>query len=311
MKDIVLRLVNLTKKFGSLIAVNNLNIEVNRGEIFGFLGPNGAGKTTTIRMIVGLIKPTSGFVEIDGINIQKDFLGGIKRIGAIVESPAFYPYFSGRKNLEILLDISNSGLSGKEKQKRISELLARVNLEDRGKDKVSSYSQGMKQRLGIAGALIAEPEIIILDEPTNGLDPAGMKEIRELIKNLARDKDISVFLSSHLLNEVEQICDRVGIIDKGNLISLGEVKSLLKRSFENFVIVVNNAEKIFNDLKNEKWIIDVKIRKDREIHIKIDCRYSEKLGSLLHDKGIYPEEITKVSETLEEYFLRVTTQKYE
>lgn len=308
MVDRVLKLVDLTKKFGSLTAVNGLNLEIHSGEIFGFLGPNGAGKTTTIRMILGLIKPTSGYVEIKGFNIQKDFLKGIKGIGAIVESPAFYPYLSGEKNLEILYDISGSPVKNNNRQKKISELLEIVKLGERGQDDVSTYSQGMKQRLGIAGALVGDPGIVILDEPTNGLDPAGMREIRELIKNLAGEKQISVFLSSHLLNEVEQVCDRVGIIDKGNLLSLGEVKSLLKRDTEGFIIVVDEPEKSYKIIENEDWLMIGEVKSERELYLKIRKEYTDKLGAFLHEKGVYPEEITRRPETLEEYFLRITSE---
>jgi len=311
MDECVLRLVNLTKRFGALTAVNNLNLEIKKGEIFGFLGPNGAGKTTTIRMIVGLIKPTSGFVEINGVNIQEDFLNAIKGIGAIVETPAFYPYFSGKKNLEILFNISGSSLSNKEKDIKISELLDLVKLKDREQDRISTYSQGMKQRLAIAGALVADPDLIILDEPTNGLDPAGMREIRELIKNLAQQKHISVFLSSHILSEVEQVCERVGILDCGNLISSGEVRSLLKRDTEEFCVLMNDTGNAYEVLKEEKDILEITREGKDKIILTVKRDFSDSLGKLLYGKGIYPEEIKKIEESLEKYFLRITnnTQK--
>ena len=306
MNDCILKLTGLTKKFGSLTAVNDLNLEIRKGEIFGFLGPNGAGKTTTIRMMVGLIKPTSGFVRINGVNIQKDFLGAIKGIGAIVETPAFYPYLSGKKNLEILFDISGKEQTGKEKIRKIDELLELVSLGNRGEDKVVTYSQGMKQRLALAGTLTGDPAIIILDEPTNGLDPSGMKEIRELIKNLAREKQISVFLSSHILSEVQQVCERVGILDRGNLISTGEVASLLKKDTEDFSIIVKDSEQAYLKLKGNGNIIHVEKVNNEHLVITVKTDFSEKLGTLLYKIGIYPEEIKRQEETLEDYFLRIT-----
>jgi len=306
MDDCILRLTNLTKKFGSLTAVDGLNLEIKKGEVFGFLGPNGAGKTTTIRMMVGLIKPTSGYAEINGYNVQTDFLNAIKGIGAIVESPAFYPYLSGKNNLEILFDISGINLPANEKKRKIEKLLKLVGLEKRCNDNVGTYSQGMKQRLALAGTLVADPDIIILDEPTNGLDPSGMKEIRELIKNLAEEKNISVFLSSHILSEVQQICNRVGILDKGKLISTEEVATLLKKETENFLVRIKDSETAFTALKENTNIIEVKKAAHDHLLVTVASSFSDKLGPFLYEKGIYPEEIKKHEETLEDYFLRIT-----
>ena len=224
MPDPILELHQLSKNYNSLAAVKNVSLSVSRGEIFGFLGPNGAGKTTTIRMITGLVHPSSGSVRICGWDIQSNFLDAIRKIGALVETAQFYPFLSAYQNLGILSRLSKLA-DGK---KRIGEVLDIVGLTSRRKDKVETYSQGMRQRLGIAQAILARPELIILDEPTNGLDPGGMEEIRKLITRLAKENSATIFLSSHNLFEVEQICDRVGILNNGVLIAEGKIESLMK-----------------------------------------------------------------------------------
>ena len=221
--DIILRTSGLTKHFGTLEAVKNLNLEIHRGDVFGFLGPNGAGKSTTVGMILGLIEPTSGSVELFGRNFKDDPWGALRRIGAIIEEPAFYPYLSGWDNLESLA-VSIGDIP----KKKISEVLERVNLLERSGDRYSHYSMGMKQRLGIASTLLRDPEFIILDEPTNGLDPAGTKEIRDLIPQLAHESR-AVLLCSHLLHEVELVCNRVAIIKKGVTLINTPIKELLNR----------------------------------------------------------------------------------
>lgn len=216
---------NLTKSFGGRKIIDNLTLQVLKGDIYGFLGRNGQGKTTTIRLITGLIFPDSGDVIIDGYNLQNDFKKAISNIGAIVESPSFYSYLSGYDNLKLMANLV-TGI----KKDRIDEVLEIVRLSSRAKDKVKTYSLGMKQRLGIANALLCSPKLIILDEPTNGLDPQGMKEIKELIIQLASEKNITFFISSHLLHEVEQICNRVGIIDNGKLLREASMVELTQRS---------------------------------------------------------------------------------
>lgn len=221
--DKVIEIVNLSKHFRDLKAVNNLNLNVYKGDVFGFLGPNGAGKSTTIRMLVSLITPSEGSIKVFGNTLRhhrKEILG---KIGAIVEKPDFYGYLSAYKNLEIL-----GKISGKEIGKnRIMEVLELVGLEKRFKSKVKTYSHGMKQRLGLAQALLHDPELIILDEPTTGLDPQGMKEIRDLIIYLSKEKQKTIFLSSHVLYEVELVANRMIIIDKGSAKVEGYVEELL------------------------------------------------------------------------------------
>jgi ABC-type multidrug transport system ATPase subunit len=220
---------NLNKNIGRRKIIQDLSFEVNKGDICGFLGPNGAGKTTTIRMITGLIKPTSGEITISGKNIVNNRGEALENLGAIVESPIFFPYMSGRKNLQNLARL-NKGMERKKQLEKVEEVLEIVGLKDRAKDKVKTYSLGMKQRLGIAQALLNDPEIVILDEPANGLDPMGMKELRELIIMLNETKGITFFISSHLLDELQQVCNKLVLIKEGILIWTGTTKELIKES---------------------------------------------------------------------------------
>lgn len=223
MEEKVIEIKNLTKVFKDIKAVQGLNLNVNRGDVFGFLGPNGAGKSTTIRMLMSLITPNEGSIKILGhsLNQNKSEISG--RVGAIVEKPDFYNYLSAYKNLEILGRISGKSIS----KKRIMDTLDLVGLAARYKSKVKTYSHGMKQRLGIAQALLHDPELIILDEPTTGLDPQGMKEIRDLIIHLSKSEGKTVFLSSHILSEVELVANRMIIINKGKTVVEGKVNELL------------------------------------------------------------------------------------
>src|SRR5919197_5400630 len=208
----------LTKRYGeAIVAVDALDLRVRRGEVYGFLGPNGAGKTTTLRMLLGLVRPTAGDAAVLGAAPGSP--AALARIGALVEAPGLYPYLSGRDNLRVL-----AGHAGAPPE-RVDAVLAEVGLADRAGDRAATYSMGMKQRLGVAAALLKDPELLILDEPTNGLDPAGMAEMRELIRSLGRDGR-TVLLSSHLMGEVEQVCDRVGVIRAGALVAEGTVDEL-------------------------------------------------------------------------------------
>jgi ABC-2 type transport system ATP-binding protein len=220
---------NLNKNIGRRKIIQDLSFEVKKGDICGFLGPNGAGKTTTIRMITGLIKATSGEITIAGKNIVSNRGEALENLGAIVESPIFFPYMSGRKNLQNLARL-NEGMERKRQLNKVEEVLEIVGLKDRAKDKVKTYSLGMKQRLGIAQALLNDPEIVILDEPANGLDPMGMKELRELIIMLKETKGITFFISSHLLDELQQVCNKLVLIKEGVLIWTGTTEELIKES---------------------------------------------------------------------------------
>ena len=221
MKDqIVLRTHDLTKHFGPVRAVDCVNLAVRRGEVFGFLGPNGAGKTTTIGMCLGLIHPTTGDVELFGEPLTPDRTTPLRRVGALVGAPGLAPYLSGRENLRLLALLPPDMNEG-----RVEQVLGQVGLAEAARRKTKGYSSGMKQRLGLAGALLHRPELLVLDEPTNGLDPAGMREVRDLLRALA-DQGVTVFLSSHLLHEVEQVCDRVAVLHHGRVVAQGPVAEL-------------------------------------------------------------------------------------
>lgn len=234
----VLKTEGLTKYFGKRKVVDNITLETYAGEVFGFLGPNGAGKTTTIKMIMGLLSRDSGEIYINGVNAVKNFESAMDCIGGIVENPEMYNYMSGLKNLRqyrrIRKDVTHE---------RLEEVISLVGLEKRIKEKVKKYSLGMKQRLGIAQALMHRPKLLILDEPTNGLDPTGIKELRDLLKKLAHEENVGVFVSSHLLSEMQLMCDRVGIISNGKLLdvlTLSEVAEQ-ERSLEDIFIEITGG----------------------------------------------------------------------
>src|SRR5216684_2860945 len=244
--EVVLRTRNLSKHYGNRLAVNNLNLEVRRGEIFGFLGPNGAGKTTTIRMALGLIAPTSGSVEILGRDVATHRANVLPRVGALVETPALYLYLSGRDNLRAVASV----LGGVPKA-RIDAVLELVGLSARQKDRVRTYSLGMKQRLGVAMALLQDPDVLILDEPANGLDPAGIVEMRDLMHRLSAEGK-TVFISSHLLTEVQQICTRVAIINLGKLVTESTIEELTSGRGE-FSVTLERAQEALALLKVQSW----------------------------------------------------------
>ncbi|KNF09389.1 ABC-type multidrug transport system, ATPase component [Gottschalkia purinilytica] len=245
MKDKKLEIVNLTKNIRKRTIINDMSFEVYKGDICGFLGPNGSGKTTTIRMIMGLVAPTTGSILISGNDVCKDRINALSKVGAIVESPIFFPYMSGRKNLQNLARL-NPDMNRKDQLNKVEESLEIVGLKDRGNDKVKTYSLGMNQRLGIAQALLNNPEVIILDEPANGLDPMGMKELRELIIKLNKEKGITFFISSHLLDELQQMCNRFIIINDGKLLWKGSYEELLSRREDS-----NRLEDVFIELMSQ------------------------------------------------------------
>ncbi|MBO5948806.1 ABC transporter ATP-binding protein [bacterium] len=219
----ILSVKNLTKNYGKKTVVNDVSFSVYSGQIFGFVGPNGAGKSTTIRMITGLTPITLGSVSIAGFNVARNFQSAISNVGAVIEMPQLYPYLSGLKNLKLY-----AGFYGKEAEKRIPQIVKLVGMENRIKEKVSTYSLGMKQRLGIAQALLNKPKLLILDEPTNGLDPNGIVEIRNILKVLAKKENMAIIVSSHNLAELEQMCDVIGMINNGRLIELKTMKEIDK-----------------------------------------------------------------------------------
>ncbi|MCX7569346.1 ABC transporter ATP-binding protein [Tumebacillus sp. DT12] len=230
MTESVLEVIGVTKKVRGRTLVDDVSFAVKKGEICGFLGPNGAGKTTLIRLLTGLIVPTSGELRIAGVNVQKERKTALGKIGAMVESPVFFPYLSGRKNLLNLARLHPELKGKRAREERVKDVLSLVGLAGRGDDKVGTYSLGMKQRLGIAQALLGRPEVVILDEPANGLDPLGMRELRELILSLRDQFGLTFFVSSHLLDELQQICSRLVVIREGKLLWQGETRELVLRA---------------------------------------------------------------------------------
>ena len=215
----------LSKRYGKRLAVSGLNLSVGCGQTFGFLGPNGAGKSTTIRMLLWLIRPSGGRIGVLGHDVRRERLAALRRVGAMVETPAFYGFLTARENVRLF-----GRLSGRVRESEITDALRLVGLTDRADDRVRSFSHGMRQRLGLACALTPRPELVILDEPTNGLDPEGVRDVREIVRTLSAEQGISVFLSSHLLHEVEQVCSHVAVIANGALLTSGDVGELLGRS---------------------------------------------------------------------------------
>ena len=298
--DVVLRTVGLSKRYGRLVALQDLDLEIHRGRVYGFLGPNGAGKTTTIGLILGLLAPTSGHVELFGLDTRTHLSEALRRTGAILEGQAYYPDLSGRDNLRVW-----SALSDGVTAKRIDEVLDLVGLLGRSGDKMRTYSQGMKQRLALAAALLHDPELVVLDEPTNGLDPAGMREFRELIRELAKIGK-TVFVSSHLLGEVEQMCDDVGIVQGGRLITQGSVATLVRRG-EALEMQVTDPERAVQVLEALDWVAAVK-REDDRLVVEAPRERAAELSRALAEQRIYLLELRPRESSLEEFFLEVTAE---
>ncbi|RSM74784.1 ABC transporter ATP-binding protein [Kibdelosporangium aridum] len=284
---------NLAKHFGDIKAVNNVSLTVRPGEVYGFLGPNGAGKTTTLRMLLGLIRPTSGSVRVLG---KPPGPGYLDKVGALIEGPAFYPYLSGRKNLVVLSD--HAGVA----RSRVDEVLDVVGLSGRSGDRYSTYSLGMKQRLGLAAALLKKPELLILDEPTNGLDPAGMADMRVTIRELAAS-GCTVLLSSHLLAEVEQICDRVGVIRQGELVAETTVAEL--RAGGTLRVVADpfdRAQTVLSALLGDERVLSDSTSFDLEV----EPDQAAKINAELVGAGIAVSELRWREPDLEQAFLELT-----
>lgn len=296
----VIRTENLGKTYGHAVtavhAVTDLNLEIQAGQVYGFLGPNGAGKTTTIRMFMDLIRPTTGMARIFGRNVRES-QKPLRRVGAMIEQPGFYGFLSGRENLVVLAQTANNYDS-----ERIDHLLAQLELGDVADRKVSSYSTGMRQRLGIASTLLSNPELVILDEPTNGLDPAGIRKMRSFIRNLVDVEGKTVFLSSHLLHEVEQVCDRVAIIDKGRCVMEGAVTDLVKARAEGLRLQVTPLEKASNVLRNDWHVVEV----SGWLEISASPKDAPEIVRRLVARGIDVHQVIVARRSLEEFFMEVT-----
>lgn len=294
----VLELKNVSKSFGKRKIIDNLNLEVEEGEIYGFLGPNGSGKTTTIKMILRLINSDSGEIKVNGYDTKKQFEKAMECIGAIVENPDLYKYMSGIDNLRLHARIRNID------EKRIKEVLELVEPKGREKDKVGKYSLGMKQRLGLALTLLHKPKVLILDEPTNGLDPAGIKKLRDILKEISHKEGVAVFVSSHILSEMQLMCDRVAVLDNGKIVKVEKISDTNEEKEEVVEIKVRNIEKAVKILK-EEFNLDVKIENNK---INITVR-TEKLPEVIKKLAIADTEIQLVipkEHTLEDIFFDAT-----
>jgi ABC-2 type transport system ATP-binding protein len=294
----VLELINISKAIKGKEIIRDLTLTLASREIFGFLGPNGAGKTTTIRMIVGLIKPTHGRVHICGYSLSADFIGAMSNVGCLIESPEMYNYLTGMENL---LQFAN--MDRRIKRQRILDVVELVGLKHRINDKVGIYSSGMKQRLGIAQAILAKPKLLILDEPTNGLDPAGISEFRQLISRLAYEEGMTIFLSSHLLHEVQQMCDRVAIIKQGRMIKTCLVQEIVTDAIIEWQ--VSEPLKAAAYLK-EQWHIEAVRLKQDTIQASIGNLPLAELNKGLIGEGIAVTYCCSRQHSLEDLFLDLT-----
>lgn len=296
----ILEVKGLQKNYGDKRILDGLDLSIQQGDIYGFLGPNGSGKTTTIRCILGLVHYQAGSISLNGYDIKKDFKNAIRKVGSVVETPKFYENYSGYQNLKMM-----AALYGDIPEKRIREVLDIVSMSNRAKDKVKNYSLGMKQRLGIARALIHSPEFVILDEPTNGLDPQGMKEIREMISQLAIEQNITFFISSHLLHEVEILCNRVGILKTGVKLAEGNVKTLLRQDNEVLEIHTDSRDKAKAKLEGIKYVRAVNDF-EKGIQVEIDKGFSNKLINILIESNIPVNYVIPKNQSLENYFIELT-----
>ncbi|MFZ1400565.1 MAG: ABC transporter ATP-binding protein [Candidatus Promineifilaceae bacterium] len=296
MNNIILQTDDLSKNFGAVTAVQAINLRVQQGEVFGFLGPNGAGKTTTIGMVLGLIHPSAGRITLFGQPVTPHQNGALKQVGSLVGAPSLLPYLTAQQNLQLVAKLHDGVENG-----RIQEILELVGLTNAAERKVQGFSTGMKQRLGLGAALLHRPALIILDEPTNGLDPAGMREVRTLIRQLA-DDGITVFLSSHLLHEVEQVCDRIAVIRQGKIVAQGAVDELLNQGGQSVRLKVRNPAQA-GELLAQLPAADVVTN---GAYVQVSGVESETAVAHLTQNGVIPSEVTVQKSDLESLFLELT-----
>ncbi len=315
MSQFVIQTEGLTKTFGQRTAVDHLNLAVMPSDVFGFLGPNGAGKTTTIRMLLGLIRPTAGQAILFGLDTRTQLRAILQRTGAMIENPVFYPYLSGRDNLRVLA--AASGMDRKHgSQERIEAALELVDLTRQASDPYHAYSLGMKERLGIGAALLADPDLILLDEPTNGLDPAGVHEIRKLIPALAAQGK-TVFLTSHLLYEIQQVCNRVAVLYQGKLLRQGKVADLLREG-EQVLVGFNTpqetqrAREVLERARSNgsTWIGEIRLeeneKRNKALRVEMPADRSPKITALLAKQELYVAEMVPYRASLEDFYLDLT-----
>lgn len=295
----ILQLKHVRKDIGKKTIIHDLSLDVFAGEVFGLLGPNGAGKTTTIRMIVGLMGITSGEVLVNGVSVTRDFEKAIQHVGAIVENPEMYKFLTGYQNL-----VHYARMTKGVTKERIEEVVRLVGLEHRIRDKVKTYSLGMRQRLGLAQALLHRPSVLILDEPTNGLDPAGIREIRDYLRKLAREERLAVVVSSHLLSEMEMMCDRFAIIQHGKLVTIESVQELSQQT-EKVLFIVEPKEKAAQMVKAHDPHLDVRLV-EQGLEVTLDYKNIPRLNAMLVAEGINVYGIHVLAKSLEERFLEMT-----
>lgn len=298
MKKVVLKTYNITKKYGEQLAVDNVNMTIKKGDIYGFIGQNGAGKTTLIRLITGLIHKSGGEIELLGANEENELNKARTMVGSLIESPSLYTNMTARENLEVSRLVRN--IPGK---KCIDEVLELVGLKDVEKKKVKSFSLGMRQRLGIANALMGNPKLLILDEPINGLDPMGIVEIRELLKKINKEKDMTILISSHILSELSELATTYGIISNGKLIEEITAKQLSEKCRQYIDLKVDDTARAVILLERELGISDYEVLEDSNIKVFSNLDNVGEVNSLLSRSGIIVESISVKGENLEEYFM--------
>jgi len=289
----------LVKRYGDIVAVNGVDLTVERGDVFGYLGPNGAGKTTLLRILLGLIRPTAGTAKLFGLDPLVDGVRALDGVAGFVEGPRFYSYLSGRKNLELLADYDGDGA-----RSRIEGVLELVELRDRAKDRVGGYSHGMRQRLGIAASLLRQPRLLLLDEPTTGLDPAGMRDMRDLVRRLAGE-GITILLSSHLLNEVEELCNRVAIIRKGSIVYEGPLQELLATAATGYRLRATDAERARVVLLSQQGVDGVSLG-EGQLRFTADEEAVARAAIALGQARIGITALIPETASLEELFLVLT-----
>ncbi|WP_195948919.1 ABC transporter ATP-binding protein [Clostridium saudiense] len=298
MKKVVLKTYNITKKYGEQLAVDNVNMTIKKGDIYGFIGQNGAGKTTLIRLITGLIHKSGGEIELLGANEENELNKARTMVGSLIETPSFYTNMTARENLEVSRLVRN--IPGK---KCIDEVLELVGLKDVEKKKVKNFSLGMRQRLGIANALMGNPKFLILDEPINGLDPMGIVEIRELLKKINKEKDMTILISSHILSELSELATTYGIISNGKLIEEITAKQLSEKCRQYIDLRVDDTARAVILLERELGISDYEVLEDSNIKVFSNLDNVGEINSLLSRSGIIVESISVKGENLEEYFM--------
>jgi ABC-type multidrug transport system ATPase subunit len=299
--DSVVSLRGLHKSFGQIQAVDNLSLNVHKGDVYGFLGPNGSGKSTTLRMMLNLIKPDSGEVLLFGERLTTRSRKALSKVGSLIERPDFYNYISAMRNLELM-----AGYSGiRTDRKHLNALFETVGLAGRERSKVKTYSQGMKQRLGIAQALLHNPELIVLDEPVNGLDPQGIRDMRELMLRLNREQGKTLIVSSHILREMELIANRMVVISKGKVVAEGEVQTLINQSSHTLSLLTNRPDEVVVLLKNRFPHLPLLLLPNGEIELKAPSKEAPALSRIIVESGFELHKLNSRN-SLEDYFLQVT-----